>query len=324
MFPFSRAPRRAPILALSALLAAGVFVPALAQSAPDPNPPIANGTFDRARRNDRNGQLLRGTITRVYSVRSLDVRADDGRIYRVSLPVSIGLQVGTDVRLRGDLNGSSFNARVVSLGQFNDRNDDGYSNNGGYNNNGGYSNGGGGYQNGGGGYGDDGYGGVYNNNGGYQNGGYPDDNGGYGQQVILRGRVTRIYNRADFEVRDDDDGRVYRVTTNVPLASSVRVGDRLETRGALNGNRITATSAGAIGSSDNGNNGTRDVAVNFPGRIDSIDLYNERANVRGDNGRVYPIHLRRTRLDDFRVGQRVRVQGVTIGGVVEVSDLSRE
>ena len=308
---FSRAPRRALTFSLAAALAAGLWMPAHAQSAPDPNPPLGYSTNNRAR-----GNALAGTITRVYSARSLDLRADDGRVYRVNLPVAIGLQAGTTVRVRGELRGSTFTARTVTIGDLNDRDDNGY-NNGNNNGNGGYNNSGDGYDNGNGGYNNGGY---DNGNGGYNNGngGYPDNNYN-GQQVVLRGRVTRIFSRVDFEVRDDDDGRVYRVKTDESLAREIGVGDSVETRGALNGTTIRAQFATAQGTFGNPN----DVAVDFPARIETIDLYNEEASVRGDNGRIYRIHLRRARLDDFRVGQRVRVKGVNAAGRVEVSDLTR-
>ena len=297
MFKTSTPARRvrvASALSLATLLSVGIWSPV--RAAPDPNPPIR-------RDNNRRGDVLRGTVDRVFSARSFDLRANDGRIYRVNMRVSVGLEARSEVRVRGDLRGSTFDARTVTVGDFSDnRYDDDY--------NGGYNNGNNDY-----------------NNGGYNNGG---DNGQYqGQNVTLRGRITRVYSRTDIEVRDDDDGRTYRVRTDRALDYSIREGDRIETTGTLNGTDIRANSAvaidGSVGNNGNyGNNGNDANFVNFSGPILSIDLNREEATVRAGNGYTYTIRARRSQLDDFRVGQRVRVQGNWANNRVEVTQLTRE
>ena len=295
MFNNSNLARRVRLtsaLSLATLLSVGVWSPI--QAAPDPNPPI-RGNADRNRPGQNNrGDVLRGTVDRVFSARSFDLRANDGRIYRVNMRFSVGLEARSDVRVRGDLRGSNFDARTVTVGDFSDnRYDDDYNYNDGYNN------------------------GDYNNGGQYQ-----------GQNVTLRGRVTRVYSRNDIEVRDDDDGRIYRVRTDRALDNSIREGDRIETMGTLDGTNIRANSAVEIGANDGnfGNNGDNGDAsfVSFSGPIERLDLNREEATVRAGNGYVYTIRARRAQLDDFRVGQRVRVQGNWINQRVEVTQITRE
>lgn len=280
---WARRARVASALSLATLTSVGIWAPV--QAAPDPNPPMR-------RDNNRRGDALRGTVDRVYSARSFDLRTNDGRIYRVNLRVSVGLETRTNVRVMGDLNGSNFDARAILITDSNDNlyDDDRYDNN----NNGGYN--------------DD----RYDNNDQYQ-----------GQSVILRGRVTRVINRNEVEVRDDDDGRIYRVRTDRALDYSIREGDRIEARGELNGNDIRAESI--IETDGNVGNNNNDASfVNFSGPILSIDLNREEATVRAGNGYTYTLRARRSQLDDFRVGQRVRVQGNWINERVEVTQLTRE
>ena len=307
--PLLRRARLASTLAVTTLLSAGVWAPA--QNLPSPAPPV-RGEFDRrgdARRDDfRRGDALRGTVARAYGARSFDLRTDDGRIYRVNTRFGLGLEIGTPVRVMGDLNGQTFDARAITVGDFGPDRDDRY--NDGYNNNGGYD------------------------NGGYGNGGYDPGAPNYqGQSVILRGRVLRVLSRTDIEVRDDDDGRVYRVRLDRALDGGVREGDRIEARGELNGTTIRADFVTPIGGAVGGGVGgggyvpdTRNDAtfVNFSGPILSIDLNREEARVRAGNGYTYTLRARRATLNNFRVGQTVRVQGNWINQVVEVTQLTRE
>ncbi len=296
--PLARRARLTSALGLATLLSVGLWSPM--QAAPDPNPPIRGGADRRPGQNKR-ADVLRGTVDRVFSARSFDLRADDGRIYRVNMRFAVGLEARSNVRVRGDLNGSNFDARTVTVSEFRDDryNDDR----------------------------DDNY-----NDDDYDNGDYDDNgNGGQyqGQSVTLRGRVTRVISRTDIEVRDDDDGRIYRVQSDRPFNYTVREGDRIEARGELNGNTIRADSSSGIGA-DNGNTGDYDDNdgganfVNFSGPIESIDLNREEARVRAGNGYVYTIRAPRSQLDDFRIGQRVRVQGNWTNQRVEVTRLTRE
>lgn len=300
----ARPVRVASALGLAALLSVGILAPAFA--APDPNPPIFSQSNDRNRPgNNFRGDVLRGTVNRVYNANSFDLRAQDGRTYRVNMRVPLGLQKQSEVRVIGDLRGSTFEARLVTVGDFsNDRYDDGYGNT----NNGNYNNG--------------------NNNG---NGNYNPPGNYQGQQVTLTGRVTRFYSRSDFEVRDDDDGTIYRVRTDNSLPNSIREGDRIEARGELNGNSIRANSAVEVGDNYNGNNNQNNgnqnnggSYVSFSGPILSIDLDREEARVRAGNGYTYTISARRSQLDDFRVNQRVRVEGNWVNERVETTSLVRE
>ena len=293
MFNTSTLARRARVvsaLGLASLLSAGIWAPTFA--APDPNPPIRSGNADRNRRADaRRGDVLRGIVSRVYNANSFDLRANDGRVYRVNMRVPLGLQTQSEVRVVGDLNGSTLEARLVTVGDFAyDRND--------------------------GGYYDDRYEDNTNN--------LPPAPNYQGQLVTLTGRVTRIYSRTDFEVRDDDDGAIYRVRSDDALANSVRTGDRVEVRGELNGNSIRANSAIAIGDNYGGAQNDGGTYVNFSGPILSIDLNREEARVRAGNGYTYTLGVRRSTLNTFRVGQTVRVQGNWLNQRVEVTSLTRE
>lgn len=298
----ARPARLVSSLGLSALLSVGTLAPAFA--APDPNPPIYSQGNNRNQSGNRRGDVLRGTVERVYNANSFDLRAKDGRTYRVNMRVPLGLQKQSDVRVVGDLSGSTFEARLVTVGDFayDNYNDNSYDN-GGYNNNGNENNGNG----------------NYNPPGNYQ-----------GQQVTLTGRVTRFYSRTDFEVRDDDDGTIYRVRTDNAVPNSIREGDRIEARGELNGNSIRANSAVAVDNNYNGNNqnnGTQNNDgnyVSFSGPILSIDLNREEARVRAGNGYTYTISARRSTLDNFRVNQRVRVEGSWVNERVETTVLTRE
>ena len=297
MFNHSALARRARLasaLGLSALMSAGVWAPAFA--APDPNPPVRSQADRNRRPNARRGDVLRGTVERVYNSRSFDLRADDGRTYRVNMRVPLGLQTQSEVRVVGDLNGSNFEARLVTVGDFAyDRNDDDYNDN-------------------------------YEDDDDYNNGGTVAPPDYQGQPVTLTGRITRILSRTDFEVRDDDDGTIYRVRTDNALPNSIRQGDRIEARGELDGNTIRADSTVEIGDDNNNNGGQNNGAtyVNFSGPILSIDLNREEARVRAGNGYTYTISARRSTLDDYRVGQRVRVQGDWLNERVEVTSLTRE
>ena len=288
---------------LSALLGIGMLAPAFA--APDINPPVRSGSADRSqpnsRPNNRRGDVLRGQVARVYNANSFDLRAQDGRTYRVNLRVPLGLQSQSEVRVVGDLNGSTFEARLVTVGDFGN---EGANNS--YDDNYGYDNGNG-------------------NGGGYNDGTNAAPNY-QGQTVTLTGRVTRILSRTDFEVRDDDDGAIYRVRSDNALPSSVRTGDRIEARGELDGNTIRANAAIAIDDRYNGNSNQNNggTYVNFSGPVLSIDLNREEARVRAGNGYTYTLSARRSTLDNFRVNQRVRVQGNWTGERVEITSLTRE
>ncbi len=298
----ARPARAISALGLSALLSVGILAPAFA--APDPNPPIFSQSNDRNRSSSNlRGDVLRGTVDRVYNANSFDLRAKDGRTYRVNMRVPLGLQKQSEVRVIGDLRGSAFEARLVTVGDFsNDRYDDGYGNtNNGNTNNGNTNNG---------------------------NGNYNPAPGNYqGQQVTLTGRVTRFYSRTDFEVRDDDDGTIYRVRTDNALPYSIREGDHIEARGELNGKTIRANSAISVGDNYNGNQNNQTNGgsyVSFSGPILSIDLNREEARVGAGNGYTYTISARRSTLDNFRVNQRVRVEGNWINDRVETTLLTRE
>lgn len=268
MFQFPRSAVFA--VPVAAVLMAGFLMPASAQSAPDPDPQIRAGGLNRTRAN--RSETLRGTVARVYGARSFDLRADSGRTYRVEMPFSVGLQSGTDVRVRGDLNGSTFYARTVTVGDFGDR--------------------------------DENYGGGTTND----------------HALDIEGRVTRINGTSDLEIRSDS-GTTYRVITNSRIDNAIRVGDRVQTSGDYDGQFVRA---GAVRAIDNSApNGGYGILVDFPATIESIDLYREEATVLANNGSIYTLRASRTILNDFRVGQRVRVRGNWAYQRVEVSELTR-
>lgn len=276
-------------LPLAAVLAASSFSTPV-QAAPAPNPGAGYGTADRTRRADRD--VLRGTIERVYSARSFDLRARDGQLYRVSLPFSLGLQSGLSARVSGDLNGSNFNARVVSISQFDPRDADN----------------------------SDPYGLNNDYPGNTQNGNYGQT--GAGIRAELVGRVTRLLNGTTFDVRSDS-GQVYRVQTDRALDASIRVGDTIIVRGNYDGRILRATSASQTGPNNGADNSELGQLVDFPGTIASLDLNRGEARVRADNGSLYVVSGGRAALDGFRVGDRVRVAGHYRFGRVEVDALTR-
>ena len=291
MTHLSHSPRLARLAALplSAVLAAGLWMPA--QAAPDPNPTTNTGTLNRARRADRD--VLRGTIERVYSARSFDLRDRDGRVYRVDLPFSVGLQSGLNVRVSGDLNGSNFSARVVSISQ-DDPRDAGNDND------------------------------PYGLNNDYPGNSQNDNTGqtGAGIRAELVGRVTRLLSRTSFDVRSDG-GQVYRVQTDRALDASVREGDTIIVRGNYDGRVLRATSASEIGAGNGADQGQLGQLVDFPGTITSLDSGRGEARVRADNGSIYIVSAGRAALDGLRVGNRVRVAGHYRFGRVEADALTR-
>ena len=85
----ARPARAISALGLSAMLSVGILAPAFA--APDPNPPIYSQSNDRNQSGNRfRGDVLRGTVDRVSNANSFDLRAQDGRIYRVNMRVPLG------------------------------------------------------------------------------------------------------------------------------------------------------------------------------------------------------------------------------------------
>ena len=270
----------ASALSFATLLGVGIWSPSQAQVMLAPNMSMA-GDADRDNRNMYMvNDTLSGTVERVLSANSFDLRANDGYVYRVNLPVSVGLVTRTNVRVTGALNGSMFDARTILI------NYDGAN--------------------------------SYN---------YPPNADNYNsyqrQNVILHGRVVRFSNRSDIDVRDEDDGHVYRVITDRPLSNSIGEGARVEARGYLDGNTIRVDSANGV-AEPAVNNGYMDkpttgIPVTFSGPLLDVDLYRQTARVRAGNGSTYTLLVPRSALAEFRVGQRVRVQGNWLNERVEVT-----
>ncbi len=147
---------------------------------------------------------------------------------------------------------------------------------------------------------------------------------GVGSRVDFPATLIRVVSRREIEVRADN-GRVYRVESRND-ANSFRIGTRLRIIGESNG-LIVRNASVFLGSGTGGsifgdpNTSSASVNVDFPGRIVRIDTFRAEAVVRGDNGRDYTVRGRE--VENFQVGDRVRVRGVSRYGVVEVRDLSR-
>jgi len=153
-------------------------------------------------------------------------------------------------------------------------------------------------------------------------------NGLMGQQITLFGTVTRINTRKQIEVRGDN-GQIYTVRTLTELDRGISVNDRVRVVGPSPGNRLVQRAAVTLvtdrssgNTNTNGNTGSA-VAVNFPGRVESVTNNGLIRNlrVRGDNGQVYYVTYRN--LQTFRVGDRVRVVGSSRSGNVTATAVTK-
>ena len=265
-----------------------------------------NGNGNRGNgRFDTNRTRLRGTVERVYSTRSFDLRTQDGQIVRVKTDSDLNLQVGATTVVRGELRGKTFFAERVN------RRDD--------------------------------------NRAGNQNG---------VSNVELRGEVVEVESRRALRVRDSDDGRILRVQLQNNLNSRISRGDLVLVRGTFDGtilradagqvqllsddNRIDGNygNGNVYGNNGNGygygnngnvygngnnnygtNNGVYGRSVSFPATVRVVRR--GEVEVRGDNGRTYIVRFTSNARTNLRVNDRVRVNGVTRNGYIEMAQLNR-
>lgn len=146
---------------------------------------------------------------------------------------------------------------------------------------------------------------------------------GSDRRVDFPGTVTRILSSREVEVRGDN-GQLYRVETRSD-ANSVVIGTRVRVSGEGNGTRIRNASVFANGNTggsySDGSIFNFGKNVDFPGTIVRLDTARNEGTVRGDNGRNYTV--RGSEVDGFRVGERVRVRGVSRAGFIDLRDLDR-
>jgi uncharacterized protein YdeI (BOF family) len=324
-------------LATGALIVAPLLIAGSAQADPPMQAP-AYGYY-RDRPDDRNNSRLSGVVTSVRGNDRFDLRADDGRTYRVDVDrgqTPRDLSNGDRVTVYGRVNGSTIQAANVRVedntsnygrritldgvvtndlrgDQFEFRADNGQ---------------------------------VYFVN--MERGREParlsrndrvtvsgtvrgntiqadnvrilsnNNNNNNANRVTLNGVVTRDWRGNQFEFRADD-GQTYLVEMErgqePPRLSR---NDRVAVFGTVRGNTIQARSVRILDNAED-NSGRRN--VNFPGTVVTLRS-NSRLTVRGDNGSTYEV-ISRNRLDTaIRQGDRVRVIGQANGLSVTDADVS--
>ncbi len=208
---------------------------------------LRSGSARRDTRTRRSGTFnFSGSISALYPPTRVRVRGDNGREYLFDSPttLSTGLQVGRRVRVSGTTNefGQLRLDRIVPITTRNrtGTHDDPYD------------------RGGAGSYGDENYGDDNYGDGTYGGGTY---GGGYGEgasrpgdyepgtSVRLLGVVQSVQRDRNgtvtMRVRDDDDGRLFWVTTTT--TTRFNQGDHVEVLGTLDGDRLSATSVELAG-----------------------------------------------------------------------------
>ena len=279
---------------------------------------------------------LRGTVERVYSSRSFDLRTQDGQIVRVKSDSDLNLRIGDTTTVRGELRGKTFYAERIN------RRDDNLPGNG---------------------------------NGaqrvelrgeviavdGRRTLRVQDSDDGRILRVQLQSNLNSRISRGDLVlIRGTFDGSLLRADAGqVQLLSD---DNRVDGNYGNNGNGYGNGNNGDVyGNGNNGNgygyghgrgnngngngygrgnnrpgdNGYRPSdgigygaygdnvlgrTVNFPATV-SVVRRGE-VEVRGDNGRTYIVRLNSNRIN-ARIGDRVRVNGIARDGFIEATQLNR-
>jgi hypothetical protein len=130
--------------------------------------------------------------------------------------------------------------------------------------------------------------------------------------------ITRVVSRMEVEVRGDN-GRIYRVEMR-DNTSGYRAGNQIRVQGEAVGLRvINAVFVDRGGDVPDRGNTEEPQEVDFPANIVRLGKTRGDAFVRGDNGVEY--RVRGDEVEDFKVGDRVRVQGVARYGIIGLRSL---
>jgi hypothetical protein len=130
--------------------------------------------------------------------------------------------------------------------------------------------------------------------------------------------ITRVVSRMEAEVRGDN-GRIYRVEMR-DNTSGYRAGNQIRVQGEAVGLRVVnAIFVNRDGASPDRGNTEAAQDVDFPANIVRLGKTRGDAFVRGDNGVEY--RVRGDEVEDFKVGDRVRVQGVARYGIIGLRSL---
>jgi hypothetical protein len=139
-------------------------------------------------------------------------------------------------------------------------------------------------------------------------------------RVDFPATVTKVISEVTIEVRGGN-GRAYKVEYDSD-SKRFKVGSPIRVMGIADG--LDVSNAILIERPDDSNPVSQGrfqqaVEVDFPARISGIDTKRGRAIVRGEDGNDY--RLRGDDVEDFKVGDRVQVRGVSRYGIVEVRSL---
>lgn len=145
-----------------------------------------------------------------------------------------------------------------------------------------------------------------------------------GPRITRRGTITNVIDAAVFEMRGDD-GITYRVQGTFRAqrntAPVVRIGDRVEVRGAFDRDRILiAENVNILDRREDG--GTVGTRVKLQGTVYRVFDANA-FDLRTDDGRVYRINTRNNDARRLAVDQRVDVTGTIIGSRTVITDSVR-
>ncbi|RYG67771.1 hypothetical protein EON80_12930 [bacterium] len=139
-------------------------------------------------------------------------------------------------------------------------------------------------------------------------------------RVDFPATILRSLSQNRIEVRGGN-GHLYKVEY-AQESQRFEVGRAVRVLGFANGLDVEDAVLIVDGRATATDNSTRFQApkeVDFPAEFTGIDKKRGRATVRGEDGNTY--HLRGDEVEDFEVGDRVRVQGVSRYGVVELRTL---
>lgn len=120
-----------------------------------------------------------------------------------------------------------------------------------------------------------------------------------------------------------DKGQIYTVRADANFSNRITQNDRIRVTGRLTREEVRNAPVVKNARVTLLKDASDSKSVDFVGTLLRFELKRNRAQVRGDNGRLYTLRYDRSRLDDFRVGDRVRIEGEAREGLVYVSRLRR-
>ncbi len=155
-----------------------------------------------------------------------------------------------------------------------------------------------------------------------------DDNvrGNQGRETVLdfRGQVVEVEGAQSLRVRATNK-RTYAVRTVGAMNRLISRGDTVRVRGTFDGSFVRADNGAVIllVDSDSSNGGIRNgTRVNFRATVTRL-LRRGQIEVRNAKGQILVVHAPAALIGYVRVGDQVRVQGVTRTGFVEASNIDR-